>query len=464
MRARRLVSFTPALLGCFVSTAARAEHTSVQATVSGSVAVTDNVFAGQDRNPDAFTQVRPGALFAYDSPRMLHELDAELEVLEYAVNHDQLSLSLRSGWRGFFLPTPRSEVLVQANASNGKVNALTSRTAPDQTGFGVLPGGGADFIQADSSEYMSYQTGKDTRASQTLLGRYTYTDDGAGTTVSAGEVAATAGFDQNFRNNSFTLEGGVSAVRLERIAPAGAVDGSRLDRQVNPRGSLSWRRDFNRLWSGNIEGGLIYVNPILHDPYNPGAVRNPHLLPIAAIQAGYTDYWGRAIFSLRRTVTPNLFIAQNTVDESAIAQANMPLPWLDDNRRRQPKLIGIGSLGFERTSLIDPDSGMTNSSFYVVRLDVGVAWTPQPGQTYGLRYEFLRQSGNTTATALIPGYWRNTVFFTFSYRYPQRQAVVVPRNRQSIRADRKDLSPIGEEPVVPDAYEDQQQNEENNGP
>jgi hypothetical protein len=459
MRARRLVSFTPALLGCFVSTAARAEHTSVNATVSGSVATTDNVFGGPERNFDAFTQVRPGVLFAYDSPRMLQELTAEAEVLEYAVNNDQLSLSLRSGWRGFFLPSPRSEVLVQANASNGKVNALTSRTSPDQTGFGLLPGGGADFVQADASEYLSYQTGKDTRASQTLLGRWTYTDDGMGTTVSSGEAAATAGFDRNFRNNSFTVEGGVSLVRLERIAPPGAVDGSRLDRQVNPRGSLSWRRDFNRVWSGSLEGGLIYVNPVGHDPYNPGAVRTAHLLPIAGIQAAYTDYWGRAIFSVRRTVTPNLFIAQNTIDESAIAQASIPLPWLDDSRRRQPKLIGLGSVGVERTQLIDPDTNMESSSFYVVRVDVGVAYTPKPGQTYGLRYEFQRQSGDAVMPQLIPGYWRNTVFFTFAFRWPERQAVVVPRNRQSVRADRKDLSPVGEEPVIPDAYDQEQQEE-----
>src|SRR5262249_22265679 len=135
MRVRRLVSIPPALLGCFVSTTASAEHTSVHVTASGSVAATDNAFAAADgsRGPDAYTQLRPGVLFAYDTPRMLNELEAQAEILEYAAHYDQLSLSLRSGWRGFFLPSPRSEVLVQAEGSNGKVNALSARTSPDQT-------------------------------------------------------------------------------------------------------------------------------------------------------------------------------------------------------------------------------------------------------------------------------------------------------------------------------------------
>ena len=54
------------------------------------------------------------------------------------------------------------------------------------------------------------------------------------------------------------------------------------------------------------------------------------------------------------------------------------------------------------------------------------------------------------AMAIIQAYRRNTVFFTFSIRYPSKLAVTIPKRQNSARADRKDLAPIGEEVVVPD--------------
>ena len=54
---------------------AYADHSSAHFTASGDVATTDNVFAAADnRQGDLFFQVRPGVLFAYDAPRMIHEL------------------------------------------------------------------------------------------------------------------------------------------------------------------------------------------------------------------------------------------------------------------------------------------------------------------------------------------------------------------------------------------------------
>src|SRR5204863_3271422 len=100
----------------------------------------------------------------------------------------------------------------------------------------------------------------------------------------------------------------------------------------------------------------------------------------------------------------------------------MPLPWLDESRRRDPKLVGLGSLGLNRTQLINSETSDVESSFVVGRLDVGVGYSPKPGFTYGLRYEFIYQTGDDAAVALIPGYWRNTLSFTFSIRYPDRVA------------------------------------------
>ena len=52
---------------------ALADHTSLHFTASGDVSVTDNLFATDtDRQADAFFTVRPGVLYAWDSPRMIH--------------------------------------------------------------------------------------------------------------------------------------------------------------------------------------------------------------------------------------------------------------------------------------------------------------------------------------------------------------------------------------------------------
>jgi len=167
--------------------------------------------------------------------------------------------------------------------------------------------------------------------------------------------------------------------------------------------------------------------------------------------------WGRVTVSARRTVAPNLLIAMNTVDDIALAQVALPLPWLDENPHlRQPKLLGLASIGAERTQLVDPMTSKLNGDYQVGRLDAGVTYSPRPSQTFGLRYEFVYQHASSIANSILPdtpSYIRNTLFFTFSMRYPDRVAATLPRHQQPMRADRKDLSPVGAEPVVPDPTE-----------
>jgi len=54
---------------------------------------------------------------------------------------------------------------------------------------------------------------------------------------------------------------------------------------------------------------------------------------------------------------------------------------------------------------------------------------------------------------IAPSFFSDTLFFTFALRYPDRVVATVPRQTDSVRADRKDLAPVGAEPVVPDPTE-----------
>jgi len=442
------------LIGTLAAVApASAGNGSWHLTANGDVAATDNVFAvPRDSNPEAdmFMQVRPGMLFAYDSPRAIQELSAEVEFLEYILHSDRPTVTERLGWKGFFLPGPRSEVLITVNGSTGQLNALSSRSSPDQTGPTVLPPTQAiDVYQADASEYGSWTTSKETRASQSLFARGTATNDQLAmpTKTDVYEVGGTLGFERTFQANAIGLDAGGSYLRLDRdtmVAP-----GPLHQRQLNPKATGYWRHDFDKHWSASLDGGAIYVHPV-----DNTSVRQSAPFPLGGVMVAYTETWGRATLAVRRVVTPDLFVALNTINDSVLSQIALPLPWLDDNpHARMPKLMGLASIGLERAQLVDPDTQNPEGSIILGRVDAGVTWTPRSGQTWGLRYEFVYQHGDMAGVIPTSTFWRNTLYLTFALRYPDRVAAQVPRVTQSVRADRKDLSPVGAEPVVPDPTE-----------
>ncbi len=445
-----------------LGTTAHADRTSIHGTVSGDVAATDNVFAAtrETSTADIFFTVRPGVFFTVNRAKMVHELNAEAELLQYLAHSDQPSLSFRAGWRASFVVGKYSSIQTSIGASTGVLSALSSRSTPDQTITQLNPLGRVETRNADANEYFSWSSGRDVRLSQTLFARASQTDDnvavdltmGTGpTVVKSAEAGFALGIERSFRRgDSVSLEAGASLLRLERDAPPAAMQGPRLDHQLNPRARVQWRHDFDRAWSGTADGGVVFVFPYGEDPDNPGEEQNRGTFPILGAALALTEVWGRAQLQVRRDVNPNLFIAQNTVNDSATVSVAMPLPWLDESRRRNPRLVGLGSLGFNRTRLIET-GGELSSSFLIGRLDAGVGYSPRPGVTYGVRYEFVYQTGDSEATAVIGGFFRNTISFTFNVQYPDRVAGGVPKRRSnSVRADGKDMVPIGVEPISVD--------------
>ncbi|MBA3398280.1 MAG: hypothetical protein H0T89_36980 [Deltaproteobacteria bacterium] len=471
MRLTLAIVLASLAIGPLIASPAAAQSTSWNAIVSGEAAITDNVFAaplGGNRTPDMFFQLRPGFLFARNAPRMIHELTAEAEIVYYLLNSNVPSISGRGGWRGFFRTGPRSEVITSLGAGSGIVTSAASRLTADETMINVLPVGAVTFLQADANQFLSYVATREIRLSQTLFARWNKSDDNAdenivpegqdplmATTVESAEAGAAFGIDRSFRRQAVSLEVGASVQRLERIAPPGAAMGSRLDRQVNPRARAQWRYDIDRRLSTSVDGGLVYVVPFGKDPYNPDENRKPGLFPIVGAQFSLTEVWGRATATVRRDVTPNLFLAQNTVNDTASVAVAMPLPWLDDSRRRSPKLVGVGSFGIQRTQLVESETSETASSIGAARIDAAVIYTPRSGVSYGLRYELQYQTGDDRAVMAVQGFFRNTIYATFSVRYPDRVAGAVPKRRagNATRADRKDLGAVGAEPVVPDLTE-----------
>lgn len=439
-----------------------ADRFSVHGTASVDAAVTDNVFSAQfgNREGDLFFTVRPGALLTYALPRMIHELNAEVELSRYAAHADQPTVAFRGGWKALFLPGPRSEVMLLANASRSILSAISAASIPSETTVILQPIGQVDVTSGDFTEYGSWTATREIRLSQSLFARAGKTDDNAEaeTIVTSAEAGGSFGLDRSFLKNTLSLEVGASVLRLERTAEPGAPMGPRLDRQINPRVRVQWRRDWSRRLSSAVNGGLAIVIPYGVDPYNPDVKRHTGTFPIVGAQGAYTDVWGIATLQVGRDVTPNLFVAANTVNDTASLAAAIPLYWLEDNRRRQPRLAGVASLGLSRTQLIQQGTSTLQSEFIVARTDVGLQYAPRPGVTYTARYEFMYQSsdrGDTTTIAMPQaGFVRNTVYVTAALRFPADVAARVPKRRAgSVRSDRKDLAPMGAEPVIPDLVE-----------
>jgi hypothetical protein len=440
---------------------AAADRTSTSVTATGDVSATDNVFSStrDTRASDVSFAVRPGVLFGYEGPRASHQLSLEGEVLEFMRHSDKPSVSV-FGRAGTRIVTSRfTQFSFNLDGSNGVSTALSARQSPDITGPQLTPLGRIDTQQAGANMALSWDTGRRLQITPSAFARASRADDNADdnpeieapTIIQTAEAGGAVAIERSWRENALSLEAGASVLRLERDAPPTAMLGPRLDRQFNPRLRGSWRHDINKQWSSVIDGGAVYVHPFGKDPDNPDAVLKDGIFPVFGGSLAYTEVWGRASVNARREVAPNQLIAQNTINDTVTTQLALPLPWLDDTRRRQPRMVGLGSVGVARTKLIDSITSDPQQSFYAMLVDIGIGYSPRPGFTYGLRYQFQYQSGDSQAEMVIPGFWRNTLSFTFAIRYPDRANGDAARRRnRSTRADGNDMVPVGVDPVSTD--------------
>lgn len=451
------------LLAPVLTTHPASANTSVHATAAGTVAATDNALsAPDDQNPEGDVEVtiRPGVLMVYETPRMVQQLVLEVEALQFLRHNDQPSLNYHAAWQSSYTPGPRSDFSTTIDGSTGQVSALLTRTSPDQTAVGVLPAALIDTQQASAAESGGYQLTQNLRGTETAAIRYNKTNDnGAADPVDhianqtlTEEIAASFGLDRSWRENAIALDAGVSLLHLERSAPPIAGAGAnRLDRQINPHLTAQWRHDIDKRWSTNFSGGVIMVNPVGTDPFNPDdTTRKTEFFPLANGLVAYAADYGTFQLNVGRTIAPNQFIAQNTQNDTALLTFSLPIDINGDLKRAQPRLVMATSLGYARTQILDSVNGMDFGAFDVIRGDVGVSYAVTPGTTFGVRLEYFKQIGEKSDNPMVNelDFSRTTLFFTFAFRLPERVIAEVPK-KNSLRADRSDLSTPGEV-VVPE--------------
>ena len=194
-----------------------ADRFSVHGTASIDAAATDNVFSTQfgNRDADVFFTVRPGGLLTYALPRMVHELNAEVELSRYIVHSDSPAIALRGGWKAMFVTGPRSEVSLQVNASRSVLSAVSAAAVSNETVVMLQPVGEVVALQGDANEYGSYTATRELRLSQSLFARGSDTDDHAEarTIGKSAEAGGTLALDRTFLNNVISS----SSQRFQRV-------------------------------------------------------------------------------------------------------------------------------------------------------------------------------------------------------------------------------------------------------
>lgn len=414
---------------------ARGDGYSLHVLASAQASWTDNIFSVPDsgaalpRESDIYYQFRPGALVSYETPRTVHQLSYEIDASLYQEHDEAQGLQHIAGWRGFFLTSPRSELGLQAQFSTGSLTSLSTATPASQP-MQPQASGGSDYVSIDVGENLSFTPTQELRLTQAVRGRSFSTTDALATETTGIEVGVSGGADRGWKYSAVALQLGTSFVRLERETAVPPVTD-----QLNLNAVMSWRRDFGPRWTALFDGGVTAIVPL-----GDGEIV---VQPTVGAQAGYAPNWGSAGLSIRRSVAPNLYLARNTITDSAMIHAWLPLPWLTDDPLLPKLTVQLGA-GAQRTQLIDTSDGTILSGFDVITGDVAVGYTPRAGVTFGLRAQHLRQLAADSAVLELLSYDRTTVMITISGRWPDRLAAEVPQ-RSSLRVDRSNNTPVGEE-------------------
>ncbi len=406
---------------------------------------TDNIFAVPDdaapplppHEGDVLIQFRPGVLGSYETPRTIHNLEYDLEANLYLDHDEARSLGHVATWRGFFLPSPRTEVQTSASFTSGTLAALSTRAAPVAGQPEATISGNGRFWTLDAGQGLHYAATPELRLSQGLQARrFSSSVDGAAgaPAVDAGgyEVGGGLGADRGWKHTALAIAAQTRFVTLEQATGDA--------RSLNSALTLSYRRDFTPRWSAMADAGAVWIASLDDAPST--------VQPTVGVNVSYAPVWGMAGFQVRRTMAPNLYIAENTISDLALVNASLPLPWLTDDPNL-PKLTVSGALGASRSQVIRGDE--VTSSVDVVNADVAVTYAPRGDLTLVLRAQHLRQLPGDIGATATPAfeYDRTTVVLQASWRFPERLAAEIPM-RDSLRVDRSDNTPVGDE-VAPTA-------------
>lgn len=416
------------------ATPAAAGNYSVHVLGTTEVSWTDNLFAVPDdaadplppHEGDFLIRFRPGVLAAYETPRTIHNLEYTLDANLYIDHTEARSLGHTVIGRGFYQTSPRSEMQTSLTFATGVLASLSTRQSAGEGQPVVRGSGNGSFWSLDASQGLTYAASRVTRITQGLQAHRLSSTDALGADTHGTDVGMSLGADRGWKQTALAIMGGARYVLLSQ----GATD----NRSIHSNLSLSVRRDLSPRWSAVADAGGAWIAP-LDDA-------NHTIQPTFGVNVSYAPQWGAAGFQLRRAMAPNLYIAENTITDTASANASLPLPWLTDDPNL-PTLTVAGALGASRSQVVRGDD--IASSVDVVYGDLAVTYAPRGDLTFVVRAQHQRQFPGESMTGMTAlEYDRTSVIASVTWRFPERLAADIPM-RDSLRVDRRDNTPVGDE-------------------
>lgn len=421
-----------------VASPASAEDYDLHLVVTGNAAATDNVFSAPDdgmvaRDADLIYTLTPGLVASYGTPRTTHELTANVSFNGYLDHSEAWGIQLFTDYRVATALSELTDLQLSAGISRSTNNSLVTSAPPSDGNASPQQGGSVTSLSFTSSESLAHSFSPELRGQQTFGASYTIVTDAADNDVGTLQLGLGVGLDKSFQFSSAGIDAGISYLAFDR--PSTMSVSAEPDRRGDARLGLRYRRDLSRFWSAGADGGLTAVIPI-----DGEADIVP--VPTASVSVNYVPEWGTASLQLGRSVTANPFLAQQTVAESAVLSLNLPLPWLNRDRPSDaPEWTASAAVAGSRSQILDTDAGELTGELYNGLFDLGVSYVPREEMTFSLRYQYTRQKTTEALPSmdgieLLPTLSRNTLLFTFTYRYPGRIVSNLP-SRQILRVDQE---------------------------
>ena len=410
--------------------AARADRWSLHGTGVASAGWTDNVQNQSDGESDFFYEAAPGLLFTFESPNSIQELIYEFRYVGYVDNSDANSFGHRVGWQGFFLLSRRAELTLGAGVTSGETNTFR---APDGAVTSDFMPTGTEYVGANATELIHYIINRTLRATQTLS--IQRLDSHAGDIETDGTtIGASFGLDRSWKRDGLGVTGGLNYVTFTQADES--------HDQISTMIEAQWRRDLSLRWSTLVNAGLSTIIPILDQPEDdPREVVHS---PTAGASLAYFPRWGSLRLGVRRAMTASLFLAQNTVTDSATLNAWLPIPWFVEDPLA-PILTASGGLSVQRSQLVNLEvAGGEVANAYGA--SAALHYSPFGSEVgVSLRYSLFHQSDDPNAIApRFEQFTRNTIMLEVHGRWPEERAAVMPQ-RDALRVDGTDMTPVGEE-------------------
>ena len=391
--ARRALAVIALSTIIIVAATARAERIGIQGTFTGDIAWTDNVMNAPTHAPaafmlvppvsDFFFELRPGFLLTSSTSRAVTRLEYFFQADLFATHSEGNSYSNTLSWNGFFLPTPRSELLLTVLGQQGRLNTFNLTEPSSGSPVTVLPAqaSSTDFAQASVGEVLLNHLPQNWNVTQSATARAWFDlTPGVVPNVYAGELEAN--IDHRWKLDSLGLNLHVDYVYYDQVrSPTTDAVTAPPQQQVLSRLQLRYRRDWTNFWNSELDGGVVEANSV-------GANGDLSIWEPSALAAlRYNHRRGNVELLYQHMVAPNAVGGSTFAVDEASLRGTLPFP-------ERTRMYFSATAAYQHARQIDAVTGLTSSTAEVIVADATLRWQPRPEIGIFARYSLSDQIGH----------------------------------------------------------------------